>query len=473
MNSFTLAQSIRSIEGFGGVEWANQTTLHPVGLAMTALCGVAAVLAPRRFAVWPFIVMACFVAPAQRLVVAGMDFNLIRLMVLFGFARVVLRADYRGMKWMSADFALIAFALIRTAAYTAQQGTSSALIFQAGQTFDAIGIYFLMRMLIRTPEDIIRVGAGFAVIAIPTLCAFLLERLTGRNIFSVFGGVPEITRVREGRMRCQGAFAHPIIAGCFWAGLLPLVVSMWWWRGPLRALSIIGTLCVTSIVLLSASSTPVMGLIFGALGAGMFVFRRYMRIILLLCVGLIFALHMSMNKPVWHLISRITIARGNTGYHRYQLIDNAIRRFDEWALLGTKSTAHWFWGGQDVTNHYILEAVRGGFASLALFVAIITLAFVGLGRSCRALEHDRPRMIMAWAVGVCLFVHCTNFIGVSYFGQGAFVWYLTLALAVSTAEWSDKSAAAKTQRVAAVRRHALLAQMRRDAPIAFAERSGR
>lgn len=446
-----LAQSanIRVIEGFGGLEWANQTVMHPLGLALTLVCGGAAIALPRRYAMWPFIVMACFVAPAQRLVVGGLDFNLMRLMVLFGFVRVFLRFEARGMRWYAVDFVVLAFAAVRTAMYTVQQASMAGFIFQAGQTFDAVGLYFLFRMLVRNWDDVIRAASGFAVIAIPVAIAFLVEHRTGRNAFAFFGGVPEITMVREGRMRCQGAFAHPIIAGCFWASLLPLIVSMWWWGANQRLLAIVGTVCALAIVGLTASSTPVMGVIFGAFGAGMFVFRRHMKPILIGLVILLIGLHFTMKAPVWHLISRITIAKGNTGYHRFLLIDNAINRFNEWALFGTRSTAHWFWGGQDVTNQYVIEAVRGGFLTLVLFVATIWLCFAAVGRTWRIWEHDRARLYTSWALGVCLFVHCTNFIGVSYFGQGVFVWHLTLALIVSSREWSEQILAMRVRSQAA------------------------
>jgi hypothetical protein len=264
VNLFLAQDNIREIEGFGGVEWSNATHMHPLGLAMTLVCGAAVLALPRRFAVWPFIVMACMVAPAQRLVLGGLDFNLIRLMVLFGFVRVVLRSEARGMRWFAADFVLLAFALVRTAAYTVQTSSMSGFIFQAGQTFDAVGLYFLFRMLVRNWEDVIRTAAGFAVLSVPVVLAFVVENRTGHNAFAFFGGVPEITMVREDRMRCQGAFAHPIIAGCFWASLLPLIVSMWWWGANQRLLAIVGTVCSLGIVVLTASSTPVMGVLFAA-----------------------------------------------------------------------------------------------------------------------------------------------------------------------------------------------------------------
>lgn len=440
---WTLAQEIRVLENFGGIAWTNQTRIHPIGLAMTIVCGLGVLGLPRRMAVWPFILMACMVAPAQRLVVGGLDFNLIRLLVLFGAARVALRGEYSEIRWTAVDAVVIAFATVRTMAYTIQQADVSALIFQAGQTFDAIGLYFLFRCLIRDKTDIVRTIVGFAAMSIPVAIAFALEKQSGRNVFSVFGGVPEITMIREDRRRCQGAFSHPIIAGCFWAAMMPLIAALWW-QGPVNRLwAMVGTVCAGMIVVFTASSTPVTGVLFGILGGAMFIVRWWMRWIVMGAFMLGVFLHFSMNAPIWHLISRITIAKGNTGYHRFQLIDNAVNRFDEWALVGTKSTAHWFWGGQDVTNQYVIEAVRGGFLTLALFVATIWIAFMYAAKSWRASGRDRSTVVLSWALGVALWVHCTNFIGVSYFGQGTFVWYLHLAMIVSMWEFVRRTAAAR------------------------------
>lgn len=436
-----LAQDIRVLENFGGAAWANQTTIHPLGLAMTLVCGVAVLTLPRRYAVWPFIVLACFVAPAQRLVVGGLDFSLMRLMVLFGFARIFLQHEFRGMRWLTMDYAIIAFAGVRSLMYTIQQGTFSALIYQAGFSFDAVGLYFVFRVLIRQWEDIVRAVVGFVVMSVPVLVAFIIENRTGRNAFAMFGGVPEITLMREGRLRCQGAFAHPIIAGCFWASLLPMVAALWWQRGT-RLMAVLGCVTILAIVVLTSSSTPVMGVMFAALGGVMFFVRWWMRYICLGVFMLGVAMHMSMQAPIWHLISRITIAQGNTGWHRFMLIDQAVKRFGEWGMFGTPSTAHWFFGGQDVTNQYLLEGVRGGFLTLVLFITIIVMSFRLVGGTWRLRSGDRATLVMAWALGVSIFVHCTNFIGVSYFGQGTMIWFLALAMVGSAAEVSRRQAAA-------------------------------
>ena len=80
-----------------------------------------------------------------------------------------------------------------------------------------------------------------------------------------------------------------------------------------------------------------------------------------------------------------------------------------------------------MTNQFILEGVRGGFVSLVLFCVIL---FVGARAAVRLSLRlgDKTRIaILAWGVFVTIIGHCLSFIGVSYFGQIAMIWYLLLA----------------------------------------------
>jgi len=152
-----------------------------------------------------------------------------------------------------------------------------------------------------------------------------------------------------------------------------------------------------------------------------------------------------MEAPVWALIARVSAVGGSTSYFRYKLIDSAIHHFPEWYLVGTRSTAHWFWGAQDVCNHYILEAVRGGLVTLSLFVAVLVLAFQGVGQWWRKCSH-KYELALAWSVGVSLFAQCAQFIGISYSGGSILVaLYLPLAIigsATPTGILSTKNALA-------------------------------
>jgi hypothetical protein len=75
-----------------------------------------------------------------------------------------------------------------------------------------------------------------------------------------------------------------------------------------------------------------------------------------------------------------------------------------------------------------MEGMRGGLLTMALFVAFISLSFSHVGKLVRAAGHDRGKLVLSWALGVSLFVHVTNFIAISYFGQMTFLWYLSLAM---------------------------------------------
>ncbi len=254
-----------------------------------------------------------------------------------------------------------------------------------------------------------------------------VEKQSGRNLFAIFGGIPEITALREGKLRAQGAFAHPITAGCFWVTQLPLFLALWW-QDAKKMLIAASAISVLFIIYACASSTPASGLAAVAVGFAFYALRHRLTFVRWGLLATLVALHLVMKAPVWNLIARVDIVGGSTGWHRYNLIDQAIHRFSEWWLLGALSTAHWGSSLVDTANMYINEAVRGGFLTLTLFVVIIIFSFKNIGRLLSSLEESIPDYIFVWALGVALFTHCLVFIGVAYFGQIIVVWYLLLAV---------------------------------------------
>jgi len=57
----------------------------------------------------------------------------------------------------------------------------------------------------------------------------------------------------------------------------------------------------------------------------------------------------------------------------------------------------------------------------------------------RAAKKKRADLILSWALGVSLFVHCMSFLGVSYFGQISMLWYLSLAMIASLSPTKSES----------------------------------
>ena len=356
-------------EGWMDRDYYGATTLHPLGLLAILILGALLLFLPRRYAIFPIILMACLVPSAQRLVVFSLDFTLLRIMILTGWMRLLYRNELADFTWKPLDTVVVLWAASGTLVYTILWQDASQFIYILGTIFDAVGAYFLFRALINNWGDVDRAAWIFTVISLPVAVAFLIEHTTGRNAFAFLGGVPEITMQRADRLRCQGAFSHPIIAGCFWVSVLPLIAAGLWARHRNRILVIAGIIATLVIIYTCASSTPVTSLLFCLIGAAFFLVRRRMRVIRWgLLLGLV-GLHLFMKAPVWHLLSRIDFTGGSTGYHRYVLIDQAINNLNTWWLKGTRSTADWdeVQGLWDITNQYVYEGVNGGLITLVLF----------------------------------------------------------------------------------------------------------
>ncbi len=412
-------------------EFAGRTALHPLGLAAIIVLGIAVLVLPRRYAVLPFLIMACFISPAQRIVIGGADFNMLRIMVVFGAVRLMSKGELRGFRMTNVDGLLIAWAVSSTFFYVLREGTTAAMINRFGAAFDALGMYFVFRGVIRTWADADRVIQGFIIVSVPVALLFLVEHATARNLFSIFGGVPQITAIREGRLRCQGAFPHPIMAGVFWATLMPLITARYWRSRNTRQTALVGMGSAIVIVYAVASSTPIIGVAVGIVGGCMFMIRQLVPMIVAAIPVVLLMLHIVMDKPVWHLLARVNVVGGSTGWHRYKIIDESVNHFGEWWLMGTNSTRHWARNMADVTNQFVLEGVRGGVFSLMFFNLMIGAAFYEVWVLVRNVRGDPARSAYAWAFGVALLAHCASFLAVSYFGQIKMIWYLLLAMIAS------------------------------------------
>jgi len=435
-----------------GLEFKDQTVVHPLGLLALIILGLALFLAPRRYALVPVIGLLTMVSIAQRVSIGGLDFSFVRLLVLAGFARVFTRGELRGIRRNRMDIAVILWTVSGIVVHTLGVGAVSAFVYKTGRALEFSGMYFLARVLVRSWRDVAVLARTVAILSVPVALAFYVEKTTGRNPFSFLGGVTEITAIREGRLRCQGAFAHPIIAGTFWALTLPWLV-LTWMEGRQRVLMTVGCLCSLFIIYASSSSTPVVCVMLGIVGACFYPARRFMPTIRLVGLLALIGLHMVMKAPVWSLVARVDIVGGSTGFHRFRLIDQAIYRFDEWALFGTPSTHHWGWGLHDVTNTYILVGIGGGFLTLVLFVRLLVIGFSSAGRMLRAATGIVERR-RAWTVGVLFFVHAVCMVVLGYFGQMDTLWFIQLGIASGLSD--TLAVKRKRRRRVRVRRRATL-----------------
>lgn len=431
---------------------AGHTNIHPLALLATLVAGVTLLNVRRSEAILPLALVCCLVPVAQRVVVASLDFNMIRILILFGWMGLFMRNEVRPLRLNEIDVAFVAWIVSGSVIYVIREATFSAVVYRLGLLFDSFGVYFLIRTLFRHPGDTVRATRYLAICAACVAFGMTIEWGTGRNVFSIFGGVPQITVIRDGRLRCQGAFSHPIMAGSFGATVVPLFVGLWFAFPRFRRLAAVGAISGLLIAVSSASSGPLLSVVGGFIAFALWPLRRRTRALrwgLLICLTV---LHFARDKPVWHLIARASDVLGGEGYHRYRLIDAFVNRFGEWWLVGTPSTEHWGPVLWDTTNQYVTEGVTGGLLTLVAFIVLLSLAFRGIGRAGR--EGRRlNRMLMVhrfwcWGIGASLVAQTVGFISVSYFGQMQIIFYLFLAMISSEYEFALSSPRHRSRRQA-------------------------
>jgi len=406
-----------------------QTSLNGLGLAVIVAMCVLILVLPRRYAIAPLIVITCYMTLGEDVLVYGLHFTMFRILALVGWLRILMRGEFREFKMNPIDWVFIFWVISNATCYIMLWGGYSAFINRMGFAYNAIGLYFMFRMLIRDIEDIKRTYKITAVLIIPLGFFMLSEKLTGHNAFAIFGGVDAITRIRDGALRCQGPFAHPILAGTFGATLCPLFIALWWQGGRSRTIAIAGILSAATITVTSASSGPAFALIFGIGGLIMWKWREYLRMVRWTIVAGIIGLQMVMKAPVWFILGRVSLFDGSTGYHRAYIIDHFINHFSEWWLMGVKDTAHWGALMADVTNEYVWQGVQGGLLTLILFIWIIVRCFRGIGLTVQGMKNESfPDKITVWVLGAALFTHVVNYISIDYFDQNVVNWYMLLAM---------------------------------------------
>jgi hypothetical protein len=296
------------------------SVLNLPGAALTLLMGVLLLILPRRFALLPIAFITCYMTFGQELVLAGLHFTMLRVLVLFGCARIILWMEFRSFKWRWIDTLMVLWVISDITVYTLLWQTTGALINRLGFAYNAFGLYFIFRVLIRDIEDIKVTCRLFALLVFPLAICMSFEHITGRNPFYVFGGVPQFTGIRDGALRCQGPFQHPILAGTFGAVWLPLFVGLWLQGKGNRFLALVGILSSTVITFLAASTGPLGTYLAGVAGIGMWRMRNHIRPVLLGIAAFLVALEIIMAGHVWYIfgyLSDINLGfHGSQGWHR-------------------------------------------------------------------------------------------------------------------------------------------------------------
>ncbi len=418
---------------FGG--GLSETILNPVVLLIVLAAGLVILISPRGKAIVAFVAVSILIPMDQVLIVAGLHFPMLRILALFGIARLISekisskRRVFAG-GFNNIDTAVVLFSISTAVAALLLFRDSGMLIFQLGSMYQVFGIYFLLRYLIRNEADVIIIIRTLAYVSAFIALIMAWESLTGHNLYAMLGGgrasLYANVGARDDRFRAQGCFGHAILAGSFGAILLPLFPCLWRRGKGNKAVAVVGMVSATIIAVTANSSTSLLAYAGGVIAMCMWPIRNWMRPVRWGIVLALVCLHMVMHSPVWHLITYLDVAGSSSSYHRYMLVDQCIRHFSDWWFIGVKSTYDWGWDMWDTANQYVSVCDSSGLVPFICFMATIVFGFKYIGKARRRAREPKQEVLM-WLLGCALFANAVAFVGISYWDQTQVAWYSLLA----------------------------------------------
>ena len=407
--------------------------MSPLGILFLLAASSALLLVPRRWAALPLLAGTCYMTLGQGVDLGVFYFSVVRILILVGALRVLVRGERLAGGMIGLDWLMVAGAIWTIASSAFHEPPISSLVYRLGMVYNTCGLYFLIRCFCSSANDVVDVIKCTAILLVPIALEMTNEQITGRNWFAFLGGVEDVVTVRGDRLRAQGPFAHPILAGTVGAVCAPLMAGVWR-RHPLAAK--VGLSACVVIVLASASSGPLLSLIFSGFALFLWRYRQFTRQMRVAAVVGYILLDIVMKAPAYFLLARIDLTGSSTGWHRAALIQSSIQHLEEWWLAGTDRTVHWMPTGvqwstnhTDITNHYIEMGVHGGLPLMFLFIATLWCAFGYVGKVLRnARSVALSDQFLVWSLGASLFAHAATCLSVSYFDQSYAFLYLDFAV---------------------------------------------
>jgi phosphate starvation-inducible membrane PsiE len=412
---------------FGG--GATGTLLHPL-VAVGMLIAILLILTlPRSKAVTPFLLAYFTIPVGQVVVLGGLHFTVLQILILTVLARMAFRGSSSQGKFAGGfnalDRVVVLWSLLELIALVVQWMDTQALIKGLGDLVVYLGGYLAARFLIPDREAVQRMFKVLAVICVTQGVCMINEQISHINVFGLLGGIPLAATVREGHIRASG-WAGGLVAGPFAGVLMP--VFLWLWtREKSRMAACAGLAGATAMVFTSNASTALSAYGASLLGLGFWPLRKRMRLVRWGIVATLVGLHLVMHGPVWSLIEHIDLTGGSSSYHRYMLVDNCIRHFGDWWLIGYKYYGDWGFDMWDLCNQFVVAALTGGLVALILYIAIFSRSFGAIGTARKRVAGDRGQEWLLWCLGSSLFANVVASFGINYMFQLIMCLYCLLA----------------------------------------------
>ena len=277
-----------------------------------------------------------------------------------------------------------------------------AVIKSLGDLLDSLGGYLALRFLIPDRDTVRRAIMALAAVCVIQGASMVSEQFTHQNVFGFLGSYPPEVKRRPHSFAGSSGRSLRGPVGRWSKSLIYLAVD----RRKIQDRCVRGTCRCNGHGIRDLREHVRVDGSYGAslVGLGFWPLRQRMRLVRWGLVGLLVGLHLVMHGPVWSLIEKVDVTGGSSSYHRYMLVDNCIRHFGDWWLLGYKNYGDWGFVMFDVCNQFVLAALRGGLVTLVVYIAIYKRSFGAIGSARKRVAADRGQgmvPVVSWFRPVC------------------------------------------------------------------------
>ncbi len=420
----------------------NQIT--PAFTVLVVLISFTIITSPKERIVIPIIVAMCFLPADISLKLGTLDFQGLRIIAIVSLFKIYFCPEPHNLKLNTIDKLFIAYNSLGALIYIiASQNHLGAFTYKSGVWIDSVVLYLVLRNIITSNDSLRLIAKTFTICLVILLPFTIFEFYSAQNLFSFLGR--SSVAIRNGEIRAAATFSHSILYGSFAAALFPVM-----WSTLKIQKTILTRLAVIScffIVFACSSSGPIVALAVTICFLFFFKWKRYSSLLAKAILFMALFIHFVREKPLWHfLYMRLSIKASSTGQHRYLLLDASIKEFWNWWLTGYGDlgpqwhTQYWPWNHArftDITNHYLLEGVRGGFFTMLLFMILCYKSVKILG-TVSISQTDRENQWLWWGYTIMMIAHCVTFLSVAYFGQITMLLFLSIAIAAFALDESNR-----------------------------------
>lgn len=321
---------------------------------------------------------------------------------------------------------------------------------------DVLMPYLITRHTIRSFSDfrvllILLAPVALGIAALMALEAVTQTRFIRSGAASIFGslgraeygadvGQAKLGDIRYGLMRATGPFSHPILAGVFFAGLMPL-----YYFSRLRGWPWIVGMASGLGAIFSFSSAAFLGLlIFAGLAAFDWLQKRVVFLNWPMFLGVVAAmlavLQVISQNGLIAVMIRYTVNPA-TGYYRLLIWEYGTKSVGKhpWFGIGYDPFEKLKWMTDSVDTVWLAIAIRNGLPPALLLGFAVLVVVAALARSAsRSRTVDGPASI---GIAVTLAIFFILGFTVSFFG-GMLIWFMmVLAIGASLSQMRAPRAA--------------------------------